>query len=275
MNSRLIIQLPVALSREQERLILKYQAQGRQSISYAEWPLVLSGFNILHTALVMTHAGTSTFRKIYNTYIESSFTELYITELLKLSDVSREYFSLHARLSREMVTHLRQVGLVRSALPQTNLLLAYCSYFFRSFAAGYAFEVQIYRDLNQSGIIFEAHDIRDRQARRSFHDLKVSDWHGDIKTSLYFLRVGRSRRLPHDFYVTRLYVKGRPRILVVMLKPEAWNKIDGETVTRLLDEAVGAFPQPVSVKLKAGTVVIADYEVWKTKIFLHQHKAGE
>lgn len=60
-----------------------------------------------------------------------------------------------------------------------------------------------------------------------------------------------------------------------MLKPEAWNQIDGETVTRLLDEAVQAFPQPVSVKLKAGTVVITDYDVWKTKILLYQNKAGE
>lgn len=64
---------------------------------------------------------------------------------------------------------------------------------------GYAFEVEIYRDLKNSGIDFQAHDIRKRVSRFSAYDLKVLNLKGDIKTSLYFLFATRSRGLAHDF----------------------------------------------------------------------------
>ena len=90
----------------------------------------------------------------------------------------------------------------------SNLLVAYCLYFWESFAVGYAFEVEIFRDLSASGIEFSAHELRDRRARLSAHDLVVLNLYGDIKNTLYFLQVRRSQQLPHDFYITRFYEGG-------------------------------------------------------------------
>jgi hypothetical protein len=74
--------------------------------------------------------------------------------------------------------------------------LAYCLYFWESFAAGYAFEVEIFRDLSASGIRFKAHDIRTRRSRLSPYDLEIMGLRGDVKTSFYFLYVGRGQGLP-------------------------------------------------------------------------------
>ena len=115
-------------------------------------------------------------------------------------------------------------------------------------------------------IVYQAHDIRNRVARRSSFDLRVNSLNGDIKTSSYFLYLGRSSRLPHDFYVTRFYEGTRPYTLVVMLQVDAWDEIDGETVDGLLREVTSYFPAPVLVTLPRGNLVVADYDVWKAKI---------
>lgn len=130
--------------------------------------------------------------------------------------------------------------------------------------------MEIYRDLTTSGITFQAHDIRDRIARRSPYDLQVMGQKGDIKTSSYFSLVSRGRGLPHDFYITRLYEGHRQHTMVVMLQEAAWEEIDGETVAAMLREATSHFPLPARVTLDNGTVVIADYEVWKAKVLQHQ-----
>jgi hypothetical protein len=266
------IRLPASFTDDHQRLILKYLVEGRWTLSQAEWRLVLGGFDLLHQALVVTQEGALTFRQVYQAQVDRPFADLYIAELLKLSDVAQGYSSLRARLARAIVKRLQQAGPRWPDLLETNLLLAYCLYFWESFAAGYAFEVEIYRDLTTAGIAFEAHDIRDRDARSSPYDLKILGLRGDIKTSLYFLYVRRSRGLPHDFYVTRFYRGSHRRTLVVMLKPKAWDQIDGETVTALLEEAARAFPTPVMIELEAGTVVIAAYEVWKAKVLRRQQE---
>lgn len=279
MKQTVTIELPANFTDKQQRLILKYLFEGRQRIYSTEWPLLLRSFNELHKAFVITQTEVSTFREVYNMQVDMLFADLYIEELLKLHDVMREFPNLRIRISGLIVKHLQQVDLQRPEWPLTNLLLSYCLYFWESFTAGYAFEVRIFRDLTASGMIFNAHDIRSRQERYLAYDLEVLGLYGDIKTSTYFLKVGRSQKLPHDFYITRFYdtypaksdKKGRQRILVVMLKPAAWNKIDGQTVTRLLEEAAEAFPSPVRVELDVGPIVVADYEVWKEKVLLYQY----
>ena len=77
---------------------------------------------------------------------------------------------------------------------------------------------------------------------------------------------GRGQDLPNDFYITRFYEGNRQRTLVVMLQLAAWDQIDGETITSLLAEATRHFPQPARIQLEAGSVVIADYNLWKQKV---------
>ncbi len=272
MEPTLRIHLPAGFTNDHQRLILKYLVEGRTALSQIEWQLVLNGFNQLHQALVVTPEGATSFRQVYQAQVDRPFADAFIAELLRLPDVARDYPSLRARIAQAIVMRLRQGGLRRPDLPETNLLLTYCLYFWESFAAGYAFEVEIYRDLTAAGIAFEAHDIRDRQGRLSPYDLKVLGLRGDIKTSLYFLYVGRGRGLPHDFYVTRFYEGRRRRTLIVMLKPEAWTQIDGETVAVVLEQATRVFPTAALVELEAGKIVVADYAVWKIKVLHRQRR---
>lgn len=53
-------------------------------------------------------------------------------------------------------------------------------------------EVAVYRDLEQAGIAFQAHDLRRREERFTSYDVIVFGQEGDIKASTYFLNVARS-----------------------------------------------------------------------------------
>ncbi len=272
MNDNLRIELPESFSNEQERLILKYLSSGRQSLASLEWKRLLNGFDLLHEARVKSEAGVQTFKQIYAVHVEQSFADSFINDLLRLKDVSREQQALRAHFARSIVNQLRQAHLRQSSIAATNLLLAYCLYFWESFALGYAFEIEIYRDLTNSGVDFKAHDIRDRVARFSVYDLQLLNLKGDIKTSLYFLYVARSRGLAHDFYITRFYEGNQQRTLVVLLQPHAWDQINGDTIKSVLEEATKQFPSPVMVQIEDRPIVIMEYNVWKERVLAKQRR---
>ena len=270
MTKDLQIILPANISAEQEQLIIKYLAQGRRSLTKSDWRLVLTGFDILHQAQVIAGSESTTFKQLYATHVERPFANLYIDALLQLENVSRESNALRARLARQIVKHLEQANLWQADVTGSNTFLSYCLYFWEAFALGYAFEVEIYRDLTQSGIDFQAHDIRDYRARLSAYDLQLLGQYGDIKTSLYFLHVKRGGNLPHDFYVTRFYEGNRQRTLVVMMKPQSWEQINGDTVETTLEQATKQFPTPAMVQIKGRPIVILDYNIWKRKVLNKQ-----
>jgi hypothetical protein len=87
---------------------------------------------------------------------------------------------------------------------------------------------------------------------------------GDIKTSVYFVQVGAPLR--HDFYIVRLFVRGRTYTLAVMLQPPAWDEINGGTVTGTLASVVTQFPYPVRIKQGIHKLVALDYDLWKKRI---------
>ena len=231
---------------------------------------MLSGFDGLNQAQVIDETGVMSFKEIYAIHVERPFADLYTNELLQLQNVSQGHTALRARLARQIVVRLKKVGFNQTEIPNSNLLLAYCLYFWESFAQGYAFEVEIYRDLTNSGVEFQAHDIRDRQARFSAYDLQVLNQYGDIKTSLYFIYARRSRAMRHDFYITRFYEGNRQRTLVVMLKPQAWEEINGDTAEARLEEATQQFPAPVTVQIADRPIVVIDYNIWKDKVLRRQ-----
>jgi hypothetical protein len=272
MNDNLRIELPAHFTAEHERLILKYLSLGRQSLTLTEWKQALNGFDLLHEAQVELEGGIQTFKQIYAVHVEQPFADLYINELLRLDDVGREQQTLRAHIARSIVNRLRQAKLRQSDVAVSNLLLAYCLYFWESFALGYAFEVEIYRDLTNSGVVFQAHDIREGAARFSAYDLQVLNLKGDIKTSLYFLYAARSRGLAHDFYITRFYEGDRQRTLVVLMQPLAWEEINGDTIKAALEEATQQFPAPVMVQIEDRLIVIMEYNVWKERVLQKQHR---
>jgi hypothetical protein len=169
------------------------------------------------------------------------------------------------------VQEVAQRGWRRPDVPASRLLLSYLLYWWGAFARGYALEAQIFRDLQQSGIQFTAHDLRNHQQRFSLSDLTVNNMAGDIKTSIYFVQAAAS--LAHDFYIVRLSVGARVYTLVVMLQPSAWTQINGDTVAGDLETAIDLFPAPVSIQHRGHNLVVLDYNEWKRRILRQQGAA--
>ena len=130
------------------------------------------------------------------------------------------------------------------------------------------------RDLMADEIKFQMHDIRSQAERYSPADLVVLKMLGDIKTSVYFLQDPLSKGLSSDFYITRLYEKGRDRTLVVFQKPDAWDVIDGgATRPGTLETILDLLPTPVEIKRHGIMLIVVDYETWKQMV--RQKQSGE
>ncbi len=67
----------------------------------------------------------------------------------------------------------------------------------------------------------------------------------DIKTSVYFVQVATP--LVHDFYIVRLVVQKQDYTLVTLLQPDAWEQINGDTVSGELEALTRHFPAPVAI----------------------------
>lgn len=266
------ILIPAEYTIEYEQLTLRYLRLGRLALTFAEWKMLFTAFDLLHRAVVEVNESAMSFRAVYQDHVDRPFADQYIHALLQLVNVTQEHDRLRAQFARQIWRRLQAIAFYDPNVAVSNLLVAYCLYFWEAFAMGYAFEVEIFRDLRASGIEFSAHDLRDRQARLSAYDLMVLNLYGDIKNTLYFLQVRRSQHLPHDFYITRFYAGQRRYTLIVMVQLAAWETIDGDTIDGLLDEAIRYFPQPVQVTLDSGKVVVVDYAIWKAKILRQQGK---
>ena len=267
--------IPPTLTKKHRRALTTYLTDDRL-LSSTEWSVVYEAINILEQGRFAFQHGTRSFRQVYNLYIDRKFADLYISKLLTLDDVPNESLALAATYARKISSALKRIGLLNQDARQNGLFLAYCIYWWQSFARGYAFEVEIWRDLEDSGVIFEAHDLRYRPSRYSPADLVVLGLKGDLKRSAYFLKFKPARDLPNDFYITRWYEKGRQRTLVVFQKPPAWDKINGEVLYEgQLDDILQLLPQPVRVQHNNVTLVVVDYPLWKRKVLQKQHNEGE
>ena len=170
---------------------------------------------------------------------------------------------------------MEEEGLLTRAAPFSVLLQGYCLYWWQSFSRGYAFEVYIMRDLKAANIEFQMHDIRRQIGRLSPADLIVLDLLGDIKTSVYFLQWQSRGELPNDFYITRLYEKGRERTLVVFQKPHAWDVINGgNTIPGTLEAILDLLPTPIEIEQRGIMLVVVDYEAWKQMVRKKQSGQG-
>ena len=238
-----------------------------------DWAEIVRAFNHLREAIVVIPGkGQRTFASVYNHLVDSYLTDPFITALYDLDDLEQGSVDLWAAGARQIRPLLKRAGLYAATDSPTRLLLAYCLYWWHATAKGYAFEMQIFRDLERSGVHFTAHNIRLRSERFTPYDLIVSGFRGDVKTSTYFLNLV-SQVLKSEFYITRLWLsKTRSRLLVLFLRTSMWDEIDGDTLLVARHELASRLPQPVRIAHQGGELVVLDYEMWKEKMRTFQSR---
>ena len=260
------INLPDTFTQEHERVLTIYLADDRR-LDIGLRQKLYEAIDLLSQAELKSDASSSTFRQVYDQYIDQPFANSYFEKLLALANVSTQSPALTAEFARQIAPALEQAGILVKDIPQSYLLFAYCVYWWQSFARGYAFEVEIMRDLEASQVDFTMHDLLRRGERFSQADLIVLDLLGDIKTSTYFLQSQPSGPLANDFYITRLYDEGRIRTLVVFQKLHAWQRIGGgEAIPGNLNSVLDLLPQPVQLAQPELTLIVIEYDKWKEMV---------
>jgi hypothetical protein len=256
------IELPPEFTLKHENAVINYLSdnlRGRE-----DWRQAFAAFDLLDNAVLVDENGRHAFRSLYMEIVDLNLADSYIQSLLALANITKESPALWSRYARYIVSECQRRGWQQANLPGARILVSYLLYWWGAFARGYAFEVEIFRDLHQSGIVFEAHDLLDRQSRYSVSDLVVHRMTGDIKTSVYFVQAATP--VQHDFYIVRLFSQGRPYTLSVMLQLPAWDEINGDTIEGTLETAVAKFPHPVKIRQGIHELVALDYDQWKQRI---------
>lgn len=267
--------LPATFTQKHAQALTLYLSDERK-LDTTSRQFLYEAIDLLAQAEVKSGALLLTFRQVYDRHIDQSFADAYFEKLLALGDVPTNSPALAAAVARQIAPTLIQANLLVKDLPQSYLLFAYCVYWWQNFARGYAFEVEIMRDLESSQIEFTMHDLLRRGERYSQADLIVLGLLGDIKTSTYFLQLQPTAPLANDFYITRLYDKGYTQTLVVFQKPFAWQRIGGTaTVHGNLTTVLDLLPQPVQLERSEATLIVITYEQWKAMVQAVQAAEGK
>jgi len=225
----------------------------------------------------------------------------FIEGLMELTALETEGHRVLAVYAQRLGQDLAKLLADRPQVLSERMLIAHCLYWWNAFGKGYLFELMVFADLTAEGIPFHAHDLRRREERYSPEDLVITSlrsvqsllrsigverseipqsgalqWHGDVKTSTYFLYVVRSFPLRHDFYITRLFVtETNVWRWAVLLTPIMWKALDGDTQPATLEEAGRLLPAVLEVQTRGGTLMVVDYALWKTKVKAQQHRKEE
>lgn len=234
-----------------------------------DWRLATEAFNLLDDALIEDAGRVYDFRTFYRQFVDERFSDPYLQALLSSTDVRQQSPGLWASVARQIVQGFSQLRWQDDAQTTTRLCLSYLLYWWNAFARGYAFEVEVFQDLQRSGIHFQAHNLLEREQRFSPSDLTVMGQAGDIKTSTYFLYVSSSTT--HDFYIVRFVERGRTYTVVVMLRPSAWDEINGDTIDGHLASILQQLSTPVRIHSDHYEFVVLAYDEWKRRILrLHR-----
>jgi len=281
-ESRLEIKMPVgdirlspALTTHQMDLIMLWLRNPR-NLTLADWPKALTAFDLLRTSTVEWEGQSETFGDFYEHFMDVRYATPCLKELMSLVTPESDGYSVLAAYARRLRQDLLELFPERPLSLPARGLLAHCLYWWNSFGKGYLYEITILADLRNEKIEFTAHDLSDPDERRSAYDLIVLQRRGDIKTSTYFLHVARSFPLQYDFYITCLFsVIRRVWQNVVILRPEFWDEIDGETHWTILNNVLSVFPAVAAVFMRGNRYVVVDYAIWKQKVKTRQYKGGE
>lgn len=261
--------LPTAFTEQHRRVVEQYIRNAR--LTATEWPALLEAFDLLAQARVEVEGKPRSFAAVHQAVVQEPMAADFLSRLLQVADPEQAGIPLKAAYARTITKRLRESGWYHPDARCSLYMRAYCVFWWDSFAKGYIFEVAVYRDLKRAGIAFVAHDITDPEQRRLSFDLLVSEWRGDVKTSPYFLATARTRTLQHDFYITRLYnCERRQRVWAVIMRPDVWAAINGETEAVELGQAHRRFPSASHFHHRNRRLVVAAYEVWKEKLLSYQ-----
>ena len=260
------------LTAAHQSLIVRYIEQPG-TLSRQEWRDVLRAFDLLRVSIVRYEQQTLTFGAFYERIVDTPFAERFLRELMAQAEVEAAAGRLTSAYNREIRQALDAFGLHPPMTAPMRLLLTYCLYWWASFAKGYALEIAVFRDLEVSNVVFQAHDLLDHQARYTPYDLIVSGEEGDIKASAYFLYVARSFPLRCGFYILRAFdTHSRQWRRLVVLKRAAWDRIDGKTIFLPLEQALNTPSAPMETDIFGEAVVVVEYALWKQHILRYQQK---
>lgn len=251
-------------------LILRRYLADAAHLSEAEWRHLRNVINHLAQSEVNFGGRRYTFRRFYDTFINGTYARPFLQQLQSLNDLHREGSALQASMARKIMTWLASNGLSPTQVLHADLLLVYCLYWWAAFAKGYLFEQVVIRDLLESKVTFDAHEVTYGQERYSQFDLQVAGMgKGDIKASLYFL--DNFPEPPADFYITQLYDNRQRRARrVVFLMPDRWRQIDGEPQASTITNAPQIFPLPVLLEIIGNHWIMVEYYVWKARLLRWQ-----
>ena len=265
-DADLKIELAERLTQLQREILTQYVLDSNR-LQKEQWRQLREVITILARSHVTITENTRTFGRFYYEEVDTPHAELFLSRLVTCENVERDGARMQAEIARAVVEYFQNQGFFQPGTVATYYLLAFCLYRWWNFARGYIFEVSIFRDLEQSGIVFAAHDLSKSDERYSDYDLIVLELKGDIKRSLYFLDDLMSTPLAHDFYLTRLFhPQTRRPLLVAVMTKRAWDEIDGDTVIVPVEEAAWRLPRVVQADVQDITLFIADYNFWKEKV---------
>ena len=266
MVAEIFINLHPQFTETYQRVVLKY-LQSPRALSKAEWKEVLTAFDLLALCIVTRKGKRQTFKRFYEEEIDKKYASPFISNLLDMEYVESESAKRAFAVMEQAKKDLEGMGLREPLTMEQRLLLAFCIYWWGSFAKGYITEIAIFRDLEKEGIQFQPHDLLSQEERFSPWDLAVEGMKGDIKSSTYFLQITRSFPLQHDFYITNLFHPRKRQLLrAVIMKELVWNEINGETVPTTLEFSFSVFPGAAEISVRGQKLIVVEYELWKAKI---------
>lgn len=266
------IQLSQAFSREHARVLIRYLATPN-ALTRVERQMLLQAIDALRDSHVTESDHTHTFTEFYATFVDAVYADEFLEAVWQAEEVEAVGRQRQAEVARTIRQRFQQPGWYQVGDENSRVLLAFCLYWWTSFAIGYTFEIEILRDLVQSDIIFRAHDPRQRAERYAPSDIVIGAWTGDVKSSAYFFLTARSASLPHDFYVSRYYdPAARQRRRMVILKRQVWEEINGETTPTTFPNWPDLLLSPLSFAFAGQDLVAVNYEVWKEKVRQYQQR---
>ncbi len=147
---------------------------------------LLEGIDLLRSSRVEIDEQNLSFANFFDRFIETVYTDEFIKALLGSKQINIEGRKLKKRIIAEIRARFNQEQWLCSDMPATRFLIAFCLYWWNALAIGYIFEMEVFQDLQSSGLLFQAHDLRKRAERYSSADLTITGLRGDIKSSTNF-----------------------------------------------------------------------------------------